>query len=611
MSQTFNPTSATGLAYSQGIAWARAPAPTTTAKQLPAGPSCQPCPACGGLNCLCRPRFFPGQCLTEDDLNRLTQYIVAKNQLHNRYLVGTGVVCGLDVSCSPCGNNLSVSAGYAIDTCGNDIIVCGDDSVDICALINACTPASSSNCAPYKDTSACRDMEQEWILAISYAESPSRGVTALTGSAQCSCGSGSGGGCGCGSQKPAFSCCGVPAGNSTTAPSTKLPRRGAPPTCEPTLTCETYRYEVFQAPPAPARPTLFGGEMLAQIKCCVDNLFGSLPALPVPAKGEKSVSQTATSAYLCNLRLALIDHARANGGSKCTVLDRLNTIRTPVSGQDDAGRADFGLAADNARLELAAVMIELLVDCVCTAALPPCPQPGDPRVPLASVKVRASDCSIISICDWTPLRKNVVTTKTLGYWLGWLPFVPLLREFMQDLCCRALRLPEQLRGGRDFLVGAKVEQDATGAKAAEARTADVLNTTNATDPNTPASLPLSFAARDYNAGNPLLEAIFANIAGGQKSITAATLLQALAAPPDASATETQLAAGPHAQILAEIARPLLNAFSPLLSAGTKPAADDQTLVAMRAELDGLKTTVAQQQAALDALRNASPPAAGT
>ena len=136
MSQTFNPTSATGLAYSQGIAWARAPAPTTTAKQLPAGPSCQPCPACGGLNCLCRPRFFPGQCLTEDDLNRLTQYIVAKNQLHNRYLVGTGVVCGLDVSCSPCGNNLSVSAGYAIDTCGNDIIVCGDDSVDICLSSN-------------------------------------------------------------------------------------------------------------------------------------------------------------------------------------------------------------------------------------------------------------------------------------------------------------------------------------------------------------------------------------------------------------------------------------------------------------------------------------------
>ena len=36
-------------------------------------PTCDPapvCPACGGLECLCRPRFFAGQLLTEDDLNR-------------------------------------------------------------------------------------------------------------------------------------------------------------------------------------------------------------------------------------------------------------------------------------------------------------------------------------------------------------------------------------------------------------------------------------------------------------------------------------------------------------------------------------------------------------
>ena len=30
-----------------------------------------PCPVCGGLQCLCRPRFFPGQLLSDDDLNRL------------------------------------------------------------------------------------------------------------------------------------------------------------------------------------------------------------------------------------------------------------------------------------------------------------------------------------------------------------------------------------------------------------------------------------------------------------------------------------------------------------------------------------------------------------
>src|SRR5690242_1272175 len=70
----------------------------------PASP-CQPapvCPACGGLECLCRPRFFAGQLLTEDDLNRLDDYVVAKNRLHNRYLVGWGVACGLEVVCSVC-----------------------------------------------------------------------------------------------------------------------------------------------------------------------------------------------------------------------------------------------------------------------------------------------------------------------------------------------------------------------------------------------------------------------------------------------------------------------------------------------------------------------------
>jgi len=181
------PTNA-ATAYSPGPAWSGtslngAPAPSTGF--YPAGPSCQPCPDCGGLECLCRPRFFAGQCLTEQDLNRLDQYIVAKNRLHNRYLVGHGVVCGLEVKCSPCGNTVSVSGGYAIDPCGSDIIVCTPDTVDICKLISACTPSTQANCAPYKDNSNCRDMEQEWILAIRYRENPSRGITPLTGASQC------------------------------------------------------------------------------------------------------------------------------------------------------------------------------------------------------------------------------------------------------------------------------------------------------------------------------------------------------------------------------------------------------------------------------------------
>ena len=72
------------------------------------------CPACGGLECLCRPRFFAGQLLTEEDLNRLDRYIVEKNKLHNRYLHGWGVVCGLEVICHPCEGQVTVTSGYAL-----------------------------------------------------------------------------------------------------------------------------------------------------------------------------------------------------------------------------------------------------------------------------------------------------------------------------------------------------------------------------------------------------------------------------------------------------------------------------------------------------------------
>ena len=36
----------------------------------PARSKC-PCPDCGGLECLCRPRFFAGQLLTEETMNQL------------------------------------------------------------------------------------------------------------------------------------------------------------------------------------------------------------------------------------------------------------------------------------------------------------------------------------------------------------------------------------------------------------------------------------------------------------------------------------------------------------------------------------------------------------
>jgi hypothetical protein len=339
--------------------------------------------------------------------------------------------------------------------------------------------------------------------------------------------------------------------------------------------------------------------MFERIAFC---LQGLVPAVSQAFQGQSQTqtlleAQTASN-QCCNVRLALLDYVQAHGGTNCRDAARLRAITCPTPGRDGFAR-DLNIAA----LEIVAVIFDIVRDCICSAALPPCPAPGDPRVPLASVRVRSSDCTILSICDWTPLRKNVVTVKTLGYWLGWLPIVPMLREFMVELCCRGFHLNEQLSPTRDKSDVAAREQVAGAAPADNVNASNGLNT------------PISFGARSYAAGNPISEAIIANLAGGKNPINASMLLQTIISPVDTGATAEQLVSSPHAQTLAEIARPLVSAFGPLLSAATgnltrQSDAASAEAAAMRSELDALKSTVAAQQAALEALRQppAPPPA---
>jgi hypothetical protein len=101
---------------------------------------------CGstGTSCDCnpgvlvRPNFFAGQLLTDDDLQALTNYVVARHRLHNRFLVGSGVACGLAVTCHPCGGGrVIVQPGYAVDCCGNEILVPCAVELDVNAMVRA------------------------------------------------------------------------------------------------------------------------------------------------------------------------------------------------------------------------------------------------------------------------------------------------------------------------------------------------------------------------------------------------------------------------------------------------------------------------------------------
>src|SRR3712207_951888 len=85
---------------------------------------------------LTRPRLFAGQLPTEGDLPGLGDYVVGKKRLHNRFLVGDGVVCGLAVTCHPCGDgHVIVAPGFALDCCGSDILLSRKEELDVKALI--------------------------------------------------------------------------------------------------------------------------------------------------------------------------------------------------------------------------------------------------------------------------------------------------------------------------------------------------------------------------------------------------------------------------------------------------------------------------------------------
>jgi hypothetical protein len=114
---------------------------------------------CCAIECLERPRFFCGQLLTDQDFNKLAEWIDVKGSLQ-RFLHGWGVVCGLDVSIDPCDCTcLCISPGYAIDCCGRDLVVCDPlclslkdkyctDPEDPCAMLGRPPAQTTGSSAP-------------------------------------------------------------------------------------------------------------------------------------------------------------------------------------------------------------------------------------------------------------------------------------------------------------------------------------------------------------------------------------------------------------------------------------------------------------------------------
>ena len=416
--------------------------------------SCAPpeayCSTCGMLECLCRPRFFAGQVLSADDLNRLDAYIRGKHRLHNRQLHGFGVVNGLEVTCNPCGDGVTVSCGYALSPCGDDIVVCDAVTVDVCDLIARCGTERPEPCDPPRQPLAreCSAAETEWVLAIRYAETPTRGVKPLYGSApaQCSCGGGGGKSCSCGAGSGAGkSGCSCGGGYKSVCTCGAKPR-GAPVQCEPTVVCVGFAFEVYRAPLASANDDRRGGSgkgndsaLLQRFKCCVEDLMKGAPVQPVePITGDAQGWYLWALQFKAHLQLRL----QLRPGTNCELLDRLAGLAiTPPTNQNSAALAQ-------AVLLLYVVFIDALLNCLCSALLPPCPLPSDDsRVALATLHVASNPCRVLRVCNWSVHRQIAVTMPALEYWFSVLPISDLLRELLQKMCCfdlaSLLRLPDQ------------------------------------------------------------------------------------------------------------------------------------------------------------------------
>jgi hypothetical protein len=397
----------------------------TSASNASASTACC-CAACAGLTCLDRTRFFSGQLLSEGDLNNEQRYWLAKSRLHNRYLNGWGVVCGMQVVCGQCDGWVTVRSGYAIDPCGNDIIVCNDQNFNVLKAIQACCAPTTQtpNCSPlrYNPPAECQNMAQKWCITIQYQEQQSRMITPLQQTPSTSgnsCGGGSSNGCGCGGGSQTSA-----AGSSSTSAcgcsSTATQTTAAVPTgaCEPTRIVEGFQLGIVAPPQQTERETKTPqpGTVEYQIESCTTGLTKlalMAPTLPTSADPTPSQINQAYQAVCSYLTLVNQYFVQNEFVTHCSLLDTLNTVaQSLLPPSSDGAMASYQAALTS----LGPLFYQAARDCLCTALLPPCPpNPCDNRLILACVTVQNG--TITDICPFEG-RQQLIGYTALNYWLG-------------------------------------------------------------------------------------------------------------------------------------------------------------------------------------------------
>lgn len=447
------------------------------------------CAACVGLETAERPLFGTGQTLTAADLTALQDYVQTKNRLHNRYQHGWGVVCGLEVLCHDCEGSVSIRPGYAIDPCGDDIVVGDAVRYDVIEAIRDCTRVARkrpSDCDPWvpPQDEGCGDALSYWCVALEYREVETAVGQRLTtggqacdtigkgGGGSCGCGGGCGGDCGCGGQK------------ARTKPVTSY----TPPSIVASNACAPRRvrecFDVTLIPrKEPCSPSLTGRDTIGVSDNQPLGLIGYLipeksllrNILDCVIKDVQTVTERLTTQdqaviaqlasgtptqlaasglnldqvhlAICHMRAAVLEILQDdNGTTRCQLLRATAEVKlAPPEPSNDStntggeNRADYIARAQQMAADLLAAWIQAILDCICRAFLPRCPEdPCDARVELACITVKNG--KILSICNHS-CRKYAGAFPSTFYWMSLIPLIPLFARALASLCCR----PDLLR----------------------------------------------------------------------------------------------------------------------------------------------------------------------
>jgi len=415
-----------------------------------------------------RPRFFAGQVLSDLDLISLERYIIGKDQLHNRYLHGLGVVCGLEITRDDCSDNLIVECGYALDCHGRDVVVPTRQSFDLGAAIRACLLAERTRpvCDPpiYQPPAGCPD-DGTWCVTLRYREVDIRPQKPLiTGTSGCGCGgsclNNGGGTCGCGSVSASSGsgcgCGGLSSSSELGGTVTATVACGCgtttfAPGCEPTRTIECFELGVCrddqQCHNLSAR---LADTMPAQIIACLNDAWAKVSRQVDPeslklnyrlAMGKAS-RRDAGAAYAAVWRLhsAMSNLVHGCDSPSPEVIQELAAAK-PTAKLPDESDAVYVARSGTAVRQLLLLAVLYARDCICKAMLPPCPLcPNDDRLILGCVTFRNGKAQ--SICNLS-CRKYAGSFVNREYWL---PVMPVLTWVTGLFCC--LPILRDQRGDR-------------------------------------------------------------------------------------------------------------------------------------------------------------------